>query len=109
MPTHSPGPDASKRPEPHDPAYAGGQHFAPYLENIGFPKSREAILQVVEESTENDIDGNEEVMARFRRIPDIVYNNIEEVRKALGEEYENYGVVKNTEEKNVQASQTDRR
>lgn len=109
MSTHPLGSNIPQKPESDRPAYAGGQHFAPYLENIGFPKSREAILQVVEENTENDIDGNEEVMARFRRIPDIVYNNIEEVRKALGEEYENYGVVKNTEEKNVQASQTDRR
>lgn len=107
--THSLGKDAPKKPEPQDPTYAGGPHFAPYLENIAFPKSREAILQVAEENTENDPDGNEHIMERFRAIPDGVYNSVEEVRKALGEEYENYGVVKKTEEKNVQASKTDGR
>ena len=83
--------------------------FAPYLENIAFPKSREAILQVIEENTENRTEDNESIMERFRQIPDAVYNSVEDVRKALGDEYENYGVVKKTEEKNVQASQTDRR
>lgn len=96
---------STQTPPPQNPT----PDFAPYLENIAFPKSREAILQVVEENTENDIDGNERIMDRFRAIPDIVYNSVEDVRQALGEEYENYGVVKNTEEKNVQAHQTDRR
>lgn len=104
--THSLGAGSPKKPEPRDPTYAGGPHFAPYLENIAFPKSREAILQVVEENTENEIEGNEQVMERFRAIPDVVYNSVEEVRKALGEEYENYGMVKSTEEKNVQANKT---
>lgn len=107
--THSIPPSKETKPDPHDPTYAGGPHFAPYLENIAFPKSREAILQVVEENTENDTEGNESIMERFRQIPDVVYNSVEEVRKALGEEYENYGVVKKTEEKNVQASKTNRR
>ncbi len=83
--------------------------FAPYLENVAFPKSREAILQVIEGNTENRTDDNESIMERFRQIPDAVYNSVEDVRKALGDEYENYGVVKKTEEKNVQASQTNRR
>ncbi len=87
----------------------GGPAFAPYLENIAFPKSREAILQVIEENTENRTEDNESIMERFRQIPDAVYNSVEDVRKALGDEYENYGVVKKTEEKNVQASKTDRR
>ncbi len=94
---------------PTPPQQKSTQDFAPYLENIAFPKSREAILQVVEENTENDIDGNEAIMERFRAIPDVVYNSVEDVRQALGEEYENYGVVKNTEENNVQANKTDRR
>ncbi len=94
---------------PTPPQQKPTQDFAPYLENISFPKSREAILQVVEENTENDIDGNEHIMERFRAIPDVVYNSVEDVRQALGEEYENYGVVKSTEENNVQANQTDRR
>ncbi|HEY0900894.1 MAG TPA: DUF2795 domain-containing protein [Micavibrio sp.] len=68
--------------------------MAPWLENIAFPKSREAILQVAEESTENDIEDNESIMARFREIPDVVYNSVEEVRQALGNTYENYGGVK---------------
>lgn len=94
---------------PTPPQQKPAADFAPYLENIAFPKSREAILQVIEENTENDIDGNEQIMERFRAIPDVVYNSVEDVRQALGEEYENYGVVKNTEENNVQANQTDRR
>lgn len=68
--------------------------MAPWLENVAFPKSREAILQMAEENTENDIEDNEAIMEHFRRIPDVVYNNIEEVRQALGDRYENYGGVK---------------
>ncbi len=99
-------------PGPRAPVAADSPHFhivfsfSRYLENIAFPKSREAILQVIEENTENDTEDNEHIMERFRQIPDVVYNSIEDVRKALGEEYENYGVVKQTEEKNVQASKT---
>lgn len=98
----------TKKPDAHNPVYAGGPHFAPYLEKIAFPKSREAILQVVEENTENALEGNEDVMNYFRALPDAIYNSVEDVRKALGEEYENYGVVKKTEEKNVQADKTNR-
>lgn len=101
-------PSKTTQINPHDPIRGGDPYFASYLENIAFPKSREAILQVIEENTENSTEDNEEIMNQFRQIPDIVYNSIEDVRKALGEEYENYGVVKKTEEKNVQASQTDR-
>lgn len=70
--------------------------MAPWLENIAFPKSREAILQFAEENTENDIDDNEGIMERFRGIPDGVYNNVEEIRRALGDTYDNYGGVEPT-------------
>lgn len=83
--------------------------FAPYLENVSFPKSREAILQVIEENTENRTADNESIMERFRQIPDTIYNSVEDVRKALGDEYENYGVVKKTEENSVAASKRDTR
>jgi len=91
------------------PMRGSSPSFAPYLENIAFPKSREAILQVIGENTENSTEDNEVILERFRQIPDAVYNSIEEVRQALGDEYENYGVVRKTEEKNVQASKTGRR
>lgn len=91
-----------------DVIHMGDATFESYLQNIAFPKSREAILQIVEENTENSMDDNQALMDRFRQLPDIVYNSMEDVRQALGEEYENYGVVKKTEEKNVQASQANR-
>lgn len=91
------------------PLTGGSPAFAPYLENITFPKSREAILQVMQENTENDTEDNQAIMERFRQIPDVVYNRIEDVLKALGQEYENYSVVKQTEEKNVRTRQADRR
>ncbi len=73
------------------PAHARTQNaderavMAPWLKNIAFPKSREALLQAAEENTENGIENNEVIMARFRRIRDVVYNNVAEVRQALGD------------------------
>ncbi len=92
----------------NDIIHMGDASFESYLQNIAFPKSREAILQIVEENTENSTEDNQALMDRFRQLPDIVYNSIEDIRQALGEEYENYSVVKKTEEKNVQASQANR-
>ena len=106
MPVHPQNIPAASRTKP---IAADGPSFAPHLENIAFPKSREAILQVIGENTENSIQNNEAIMEQFRHIPDAVYNSVEEVRKALGDEYENYGIVKKTEEKNVRANQTNGR
>lgn len=98
----------SEKTKTSDVIHMSDASFESYLQNIAFPKSREAILQIVEENTENSTEDNQALMDRFRQLPDVVYNSIEDVRQALGEEYENYGVVKKTEEKNVQASQANR-
>lgn len=84
----------------------GGPAFAPYFENITFPKSRDAILQVIEENTENDTDDNQAIMERFRQMPDAVYNNIEDIKKALGEKPDSDVKM---EAQDVRTSQADRR
>lgn len=68
---------------PTPPRQDCGANLAPYLGNITFPKNREAILQAVEENTENDIEDNERIIAIFRTLPAAVYNSAEDVHRAL--------------------------
>jgi hypothetical protein len=74
----------------------GGPHFAPYLENIAFPQSREAIVKLAQTNR-----AEPDMVDRLRRIPDTSYNSIEDLRKALGGEYENYGMVKKVVEPSI--------
>lgn len=71
----------------------GGPSFAPYLENIAFPQSREAIVKLAQTNR-----ADPDTINRLRRIPNASYSCIEDLRKALGEEYENYGMVRKTVE-----------
>lgn len=75
--------------------------FAAYLAKIAFPQSREAIVRLAEENVEDMV-----LLAHLRAIPAIAYNSIEDIRKALDEEYENYGMVKKNAEKMAQTNPT---
>lgn len=78
------------------PQHMGGPSFAPYLENIAFPQSREAIVKLAQTNR-----AEPDLIDQLRRIPNASYNSLEDVRKALGGEYENYGMVRKTVEPSI--------
>jgi hypothetical protein len=68
--------------------HMGGPSFAPYLEKIAFPQSREAILKLADEN-----EADQDIRDRMAEIPERTYNSIEDLRRALGDVYENYGAT----------------